>query len=249
MPQEVATASSGDAVPSAYAHLPKIPPPKLDFSVDRGDAFRAWKMRWDDFALLSGLCAQPQPVQMAVLRSCLSDDTIKVVNNFDLSTAESGDIAAVLRRLESYARGQINEVLQRRLFNLRSQKDGESFDDFLTELRDLSSTCGFCDACRESLVRDRVVTGLRDPATIKKLCAVSGLTLSQAIQICRSEEAASRDANEIVGTDVAACRVMRRPRGAFQRGRRSPSSGGHRLWELRTLPRPGRPMPGAWPGL
>ena len=221
--------------------LPKVPPHKLDFSIDRGESFRAWKVRWDDYALLAGLSAQPPPVRMAVLRSCLSDEAIRVVNNFDLPAAQRNDMAAVLKRLEEYACGQSNQVLQRRLFNLRSQREGEAFDDFLTELRELSNTCGFCDKCRESLIRDRVVIGLRDPDVIKKLCAVRNLTLDQAVQLCRSEEAASRDAGEIVGTDVAACRAPARGRSRDrQDGRRGDSAAGRTQHGGRQVAGPGR---------
>ena len=58
-------------------------PDKLDLSVDRGASFRAWKTRWTDFCTLSGLASQPTDVQMAMLRSCLSDDTIRVVETWD----------------------------------------------------------------------------------------------------------------------------------------------------------------------
>ena len=82
-------------------------------------------------------------------------------------------------------------------------------------LRELLSTCNFCEQCRDSLTRDRIVVGLRDPVVIKKLCAAPCLTLNKAVEICRAEEAADRDVTAIVGHDVAiACRVT----GANRRG-------------------------------
>ena len=71
-----------------------------------------------------------------------------------------------------------------------------NFNNNNNKLRELSNTCGFCDKCRESIIRDRIVIGLRDPEVIKKLCAVRNLTLDRAVQLCRSEEAASRDVDE-----------------------------------------------------
>ena len=205
------------------AFLPRIPPEKLEFSTDRGESFRAWKTRWSDYALLSGPSNQPPDIRMAVLRSCLSDEALKVVANLELPERQRTDTESVLQGLESYALGQVNCVLQRRTFNLRCQKEGESFDDFLTDLRDLSNSCDFCGTCRESLIRDRVVVGIRNPDVIKRLCAVTDLTLSQAVQICRANEAASRDALEIIGTDVAVCRTPARVRdrepGVRQDGR------------------------------
>ncbi|KAF0301265.1 Snake venom metalloprotease inhibitor 02A10 [Amphibalanus amphitrite] len=51
----------------------------------RGAAFKTWKTRWTDFVTLSGLTAQPKAVQLAMLRSCLSDDTVHIVENMGLS--------------------------------------------------------------------------------------------------------------------------------------------------------------------
>ena len=52
---------------------------------------------------------------------------------------------------------------------------------------------------------------------------MTDLTLGQAVQMCRADEAASRDALEIIGTDVAACRaparVRHRETGACKDGR------------------------------
>ncbi|KAF0308405.1 hypothetical protein FJT64_020358 [Amphibalanus amphitrite] len=50
-----------------------------------GAAFKTWKTRWTDFVTLSGLTAQPKAVQLAMLRSCLSDDTVHIVENMGLS--------------------------------------------------------------------------------------------------------------------------------------------------------------------
>ena len=190
------------------------PPGRLDVAVDRGvDAWLAWKQRWDDYALLTNLAASPRPVQLARLRASLADDTLRIVRNLGLSGAQM-TVTSVLEKLRLYFLGQVNEVVERRNFNTRSQRDGESFEDFFVALQELSATCNFCAQCRDSLTRDRIVVGLRDPAVIKKLCATPRLTLAAAVSVCRAEEAADRDVTAIVGEDgaVAARRVTRAAR-------------------------------------
>ena len=54
---------------------------------------------------------------------------------------------------------------------------------YFGERFDKAACKGTCDNCRDSLIRDRIVVGLRDPATIKRLCAVPFLSLQQATQI------------------------------------------------------------------
>ena len=189
---------SGGAVALPGQWLSRLTQPdKLDLSVDRGASFRAWKTRWKDFCTLSGLTSQPTAVQLAMMRSCLSDDTIRVVENMGLSQEESADMNVILERLERHAVGQVSQVMQRRAFNLRRQEVGETFDDYVTCLRELSKDCGFCDNCRDSYIRDRIVIGIRDADVIRRLCAVPDLSLEKAITLCRSEECAARDTSEI----------------------------------------------------
>ena len=96
---------------------------------------------------------------------------------------------------------------ERKRFNSRVQAEGETFDDFVTSLRDLSRSCNFCRSCNESLIRDKIVIGLRCADTVQKLCAVPKLSLASAISLCRAQEAATRDAGEIRSSDVSACQV------------------------------------------
>ena len=70
---------------------------------------------------------------------------------------------------ETFARGIINETLERHNFNARTQQEGETFDDFLTEVKLLSKNCNFCATCHEGLFRDRIVAGVCDDALRKKL--------------------------------------------------------------------------------
>ena len=162
--------------------------------------------------------------QLASLRACLSDETLRVVRNFPLQDAERSSIDVILRHPETYAVGLVNEVLQRMQFNNRVQSDHETFDDFLTALRFLSRLCNFCMKCNDSLIRDKMVIGLRSRETVQKRCAVSGLSLSRAISICRAEEATARDVSQIYGHGTDACRVRDSRRRDDGRHRDQPPS-------------------------
>ena len=192
------------------------PPQRLDLTTDRGDAWHTWKVRWDDYVMLTDLTKASSAIQMAKLRSCLSDDTLRVVRSFELPEGQD-TMVNILKRLEEYAKGQVNEVIERRHFNSRAQQEGETLDDYLVALKELATTCNFCTNCRDSLMRDRLVIGLRDAATIQKLCAIPKLSLHQAIEICRAEEAANRDVATIVGPLTATFRVQHPPRGAARK--------------------------------
>ena len=172
-------------------------PDRLDIASDRGELFHVWRERWDDYVLLTGLKREEPRVQMAALRDCLTDDSIRVLRNLELSDSDRSDLNKSIDALEKYANGQVNEVVERKKFNERVQAEGESFDDFLTSLKELARSCNFCNTCRDSLIRDRIVMGLRSSETIKCLCVTPDLSLAATVSVCRAQEAACRDAREL----------------------------------------------------
>ena len=74
-------------------------------------------------------------------------------------------------------------VVERRKFFLKYQHDDEAFDQFMTELRNLASTCEFGDL-HESLLLYKVVDGIRSHK-IKDVLLRKGveMTLEKAINI------------------------------------------------------------------
>jgi hypothetical protein len=59
-------------------------------------------------------------------------------------------------------------LLKRHCFQ-HFQEDHEVFDTFLVDLLVMAKSCEFCEGCRDSLIRDRIIIGLNDNETINKL--------------------------------------------------------------------------------
>ena len=67
--------------------------------------------------------------------------------------------------------GERNETYERYIFNSRAQKDGESVDKYVAELRKLAQTSSFCTCLQDSLMRDRIFLGIRDARACPKTFA------------------------------------------------------------------------------
>ena len=87
--------------------------------------------------------------------------------------------------------GTTNETYERYVFNNRNQGATESVEDCVVALRTLSKACNFCDCMRDSLLRDRIVLGITDNATRKRLLQESALTFTSCIDLCRCAQVAS----------------------------------------------------------
>ena len=96
----------------------------------------------------------------------------------------------VLSKFESFYLPKTNITCERYGFFTKSQEPGESIDHYVTALRKLAQTCDFGDI-RDSLIRDRIVFGVADMRTTKRLLAAGDPDLTKALEICRSEELAT----------------------------------------------------------
>ena len=166
---------------------------KLDLDIHRGSEFKNWKSQWEAFVRLSKLDQADPQTPVDILTLACSAGTWKKIRNMGLISAQMKSVPDILKAVDKYAQGQVNEVTESRNFHLRVQEPSESFYDFLTSLRDLASTCNFFDCSDNWLIRDCIVCGLLDGETIKKLLTYSALMLKQAEEICLAEESASRD--------------------------------------------------------
>ena len=93
-------------------------------------------------------------------------------------------------------------IARRFYFHRRDQDTNESTAEYVAELRKLASPCEFGDYLNEAL-RDRFVCGLRSESTQKRLLSEVDLTLTKAVSIAQSMEAAESEAHTLRSEKMA----------------------------------------------
>ena len=106
-----------------------------------------------------------------------------------------------MEKLEALCVGNRNETYERYKFFSRRQEDGESFKSYLNTIEHLAETCNFGEL-RDSLLRDRIVTGLVNAAVTKQILIIPDLTLSRCIDVCRSHFLAERQLSTMKHADL-----------------------------------------------
>ncbi|XP_022807574.1 uncharacterized protein LOC111344597 [Stylophora pistillata] len=129
----------------------------------------------------------------------MGKECLHVFRNFPMTEDERQDADVILRKLDEYLVPKRNTIYELYVFNGRSHKPRESFDQFLTELRRLAATCQF-GAFEDEMLRD-IVTGLRDHGHRERLLWETTLTLQKAIDICRTNEMAASQRHKMERTD------------------------------------------------
>ncbi|XP_071044616.1 uncharacterized protein [Parasteatoda tepidariorum] len=112
----------------------------------------------------------------------------------ELHTSKSLD--QILAVLQGHFEPPPSEIMQRLRFDCRVRKTDESVAIFVAELRSLARYCNF----GASLSRDRLVCGIGDVTTQKKLLSERDLTFERAAEVALSMEAAARNASGL-GSD------------------------------------------------
>lgn len=174
---------------------PMWTPPILDLAVDRYAAWKNWNEKWKDYGVVTELEKKPKDYQCSILRYTFTDETRKIYNTLKLSEEDSKDPEKIITVSDNFAKRVINETLERHTLNSRTQEIEESFDDFITDVKIFSKNCNFCDNCHDSLIRDRIVAGIRDDRSENKL------TLKTAEDICRAKEKAFEGAKTLQKQD------------------------------------------------
>ena len=110
-------------------------------------------------------------MQMEILGSCISDDTLKIARNLNSEAQKTPDV--VIAVLGMHARGQVNVVMEWRNLNLCSQLAGGTvwwFSYGLTRSCQNFWFC-FCNTCEGSLIPDHFVVDIHDNDIAERLLA------------------------------------------------------------------------------
>ena len=89
--------------------------------------------------------------------------------------------AEILAKNYSFAVGEVNETYERFLFNKMHQTEGESFESFLAAICSLMKTCNYHKDSQDSILRDRIVLGIREQETQKLLLYTRGQTNARSV--------------------------------------------------------------------
>ena len=97
----------------------------------------------------------------------------------------------VKAKFENELAGRKRIVFSRYQFWEYSKTVGQTFDEFLTQLRTLALSCEFTET--DNMIRDKIVFSTEDPALKERLLRETKLDLQKAVDISRSSELAHKE--------------------------------------------------------
>ena len=138
--------------------------------------------------------------QAAYIRLWLGEKGRDIFRSWNLSSEDSRNPDVILKAFREYCAPKKNTVFARFVFQERRQKDGEAFEHFVTDLRNLVKECEYLEP--DNMVRDKIVGGIQSKE-IRQLLLTEGdkLTMSKAIEIANSYEITQKCLKEMTNED------------------------------------------------
>ena len=178
------------------ADLPKVtvkPPEPLTLTNTPADAnaWRLWRSIWESYATIALQENENRPPKFAkaVLMSTIGMRTVTLYS--ECEPADTDTVAQILDKIDGRILGVRSKTFDKYRFNSRKQQPDELVDTYVAALRLMIDQCKYtANNLRDSLIRDRIVMGISDDATLARLLQIPDLTLRACIDTCRTYEAA-----------------------------------------------------------
>ena len=192
-------------------------PAPLRFAGNLAGDWKRFRGQWTNYAKAVKLNSESGDRQAAIFLACIGAEAYELFETFEFSQDDDReDLQKIMDAFEAHCIGEVNVVYERYVFYQRKQENGETFDNFLSDLRKLVKTCDF-GTVEDSTVRDRIVMGIRDDATRRKLLQSRKLDLKTAIDICRASESATKHLRAMSKPDDVHAIHAEKQRGARAR--------------------------------
>ena len=171
------------------------PPGEMIFGGNTSENWSRWKQKLENFLLASEKVEKPDNIKIAILLNFIGDEGVNLYNTFKFEETETS-FKDVLKKFDDHCLPQSNEVFERFKFFSCSQKDGQSIDAYLTELKTHAASCNFGEQ-ETSLIRDRIVLGVKDVGLQERLLREPKLTLQKAVDSVRACELSRKQVKTI----------------------------------------------------
>ncbi|KAJ8018904.1 hypothetical protein HOLleu_42848 [Holothuria leucospilota] len=172
-------------------------PKQMTFEGNCAANYKRWIQALEIYSVASGVDKKSNSVKIANQLHIGGERMIAICNAFQWDNDDHvNKYDKVKEKFSRYFEPRKNITYLRYQFFTRTQKEGETIDSFITDLRNKGKDCEFA-TLTESLIRDRLICELRDDSVRCKLLRVDKLTLEQAINTRRANETATAQLTEL----------------------------------------------------
>ena len=117
--------------------------PALQSFSFKSEQWENWLRRFERFREASGLLTKSEETQISTLIYSMGDRSEDILKSFALSEEDAKKYSVVIGKFNTHFSKRHNVIYDRAKFNSRSQREGESVEDFIYHVNALADHCGY----------------------------------------------------------------------------------------------------------
>ena len=138
------------------------PPSAVVLTGNLAENWRRYKQQFQIYEVASGLARNDGKVRAMTLLHVAGPEALEVYNTFQwASDGDENKVDKIMEQFERYCNPRKNLTFERHSFFSKNQRNGESIDAYVTDIRNKAARCEFGDL-KDGLIRDRIVCGIND---------------------------------------------------------------------------------------
>ena len=175
-------------------------PKELNFEGNLSENWERWKKEFKFYLTATESDEKGEDVKTSRLLTTIGEKARDVYYTFTFATeGDDMKLDPVIAKFDEYFSPRKNQPYTRFKFFTYNQANGQTIDEYVTELKSRSRHCEF-GTLKESLIRDRIVAGIQDAKVRERLLRETDLSLDKAISICRASEATKKQVEEMAAS-------------------------------------------------
>ncbi|KAJ3661691.1 hypothetical protein Zmor_006078 [Zophobas morio] len=119
-------------------------PPELDFSTNVSFKWDLWKQQFELFLMAISKEDETEKRKIAIFLNVVGEEGVKIYNSYKLGKQADLTLAIVLNKFGDHCKPRRNVIYERYCFLKIRQKEGQSFDAYVTELKNAAMKCEKC---------------------------------------------------------------------------------------------------------
>lgn len=164
------------------------PPGQMQFDGNLREQWRKWKQELNFYLQATEKDKKDNKVKSSIFLTCIGPQGREIYNTFAFENDEDKmNFEILIGKFDEHCLPRKNITLLRHKFFTYKQKEGQSFHEFVIQLKRLSSDCEFGEL-KDSLIRDTIIIGISDERLRERMLREPDLDLTKALLLGNSAE-------------------------------------------------------------
>ena len=190
------------------------PPSSFVFEGNVSREWKLWKKAFTFFLAATEIDGKSDKIKTSALLTCIGAKGREIYETFTYTNAADNlKLDVVLKCFDDYCEPRKNTTMARHRFLTHKQTTGQSFSEFVTELKNLSDDCEFGDL-KDSLVKDIIICGVNNNNLRERFLREDGIDLLKVIKIGLAAEQTKFHAKQLQEEDRNVSEVKYRERNS-----------------------------------